>query len=75
MSTVNLKKIVAEFGTQQQFAEMLSAKVGREVSQQSVSQWIRRGQVPAWACGVFEGVTDGEVTAHELRPDVFPETF
>lgn len=75
MDTTKLKKIVAEFGTQQEFADLLSAAVGRTVSQQSVSQWIRRGQVPAWACGTFEGITDGAVTAHELRPDVFPETF
>jgi DNA-binding transcriptional regulator YdaS (Cro superfamily) len=38
------------------------------ISSQAVSQWPR---VPAARCPVIERATQGRVTRHELRPDVY----
>ena len=38
------------------------------ISSQAVSQWER---VPAARCLVIEAATQGRVTRHELRPDLF----
>lgn len=40
--------------------------------QSTVSNWLMRGQVAIGKCQAIERVTDGVVTCHELRPDVFP---
>lgn len=37
----------------------------------TVTQWRRRGRVPAERCAAIEMLTDGRVTRHDLRPDVF----
>ena len=47
----------------------LAASIG--VSQNVVSNWRARGQVPANRCADLERATDGAVTRHDLRPDVF----
>jgi DNA-binding transcriptional regulator YdaS (Cro superfamily) len=39
--------------------------------QNVVSNWRLRGQVPAERCLAIEDATGGQVTRHDLRPDVF----
>lgn len=41
--------------------------------QNVVGNWKLRGQVPAERCLAIEQATDGKVTRHDLRPDVFGE--
>lgn len=44
------------------------------VAQPSVNYMLKRGKrVPAEWCLALEAATDGQVTRHELRPDLFPE--
>jgi DNA-binding transcriptional regulator YdaS (Cro superfamily) len=42
-----------------------------EVSQQRISDWVRRGYPPAEMCLAIERLTEAQVTRHDLRPDVF----
>lgn len=41
------------------------------ISPPSVSEWRRRGRVPAERCAEIEAATAGQVTRHDLRPDLF----
>ena len=50
----------------------LASRIG--VTQSAVSQWLRNG-VPDDRVKVIVAVTRGEVTAHELRPDLYPPGF
>ena len=44
------------------------------VSPQAVSEILRRGKrVPAEWCLKLERATGGQLTAHALRPDLYPE--
>ena len=44
------------------------------VSPQAVSEILRRGKrVPAEWCLPIEAATQGAVTRHDLRPDLYPE--
>lgn len=47
----------------------LAAKLG--VSDEAVRKWKRR--VPAERVLEIESATNGVVTRHELRPDIYPE--
>lgn len=50
----------------------LSALAGAiDVSPQVVSNWRSRGRVPPERCDAIERATNGAVTSHELRPDIF----
>lgn len=40
------------------------------VTYQAVRKW-ERGRVPAERCRAIEAATDGAVTVHDLRPDIF----
>lgn len=44
------------------------------ISQSAISQWVKRG-VPAERVPAVVRATKGAVTAHELRPDLYPEGF
>jgi DNA-binding transcriptional regulator YdaS (Cro superfamily) len=44
------------------------------VSQSAISQWLRDG-VPADRVKQIVAVSNGEVTAHDLRPDLYPDGF
>lgn len=49
----------------------LAAAVG--VTQPSVNYMLRKGKrVPAEWCLKLEAATGGKVTAHDLRPDLYP---
>lgn len=50
----------------------LAARLG--VSQSAVSQWVN-GEVPDIRVRQLVRETDGAVTAHELRPDLYPMGF
>jgi hypothetical protein len=43
----------------------------RGVTPQAVSQWVKKGRVPADHVIGLESLVGGQVTRHELRPDVF----
>lgn len=47
----------------------LASAIG--LKQNVVGNWRLRGQVPAQHCIAIETATDGTVTRHDLRPDVF----
>ena len=47
----------------------LAKKIGKK--QAHVAMWFKRGKVPAEVCADIEGATDGAVSCHDLRPDVF----
>lgn len=49
----------------------LAANIG--VTYQAIQQWEKAGRVPAERAIQIERATDGEVTRHELRPDLYPE--
>lgn len=61
-------------GSQRKFAAIVSEKSGSELSQQNVNYWVRnkRPCSPKYAATISE-LTGGKVTAHQLRPDVFPK--
>jgi len=46
----------------------LAKAIGRR--QQDITNWIKRGRVPADHCPLIERVTAGQVTCEQLRPDI-----
>lgn len=63
-----LHKAIDMLGTQSAAAAAIGIK------QQSVSDVVRTGKrVPAEWCIPLERATRGEVTRHQLRPDIYPE--
>ncbi|RXJ70670.1 hypothetical protein CS022_22660 [Veronia nyctiphanis] len=60
-----LKKAIFVFGREH------IAQAAGVSSLSLVSHWVRRG-VPPKHCKAIEQATDGLVTAHDLRPDIFP---
>ena len=65
--TSALEKAIRVMGTQAALASSIGA------SQQRVSSWIKRGMaVPAEFVLPIERATRGQVTRHELRPDLYP---
>lgn len=51
----------------------LARAIGGPVKQGHVWYWLneRDGQVPAEHCLAIEAATEGRVSRHELRPDVY----
>lgn len=65
MKEINpIEKAVRVLGTQQALADVFGVK------KQAVTKWRRR--VPAERVLGIEQATNGEVTRHELRPDLYP---
>ena len=52
------------------FTKQLSKLSGKPLAMQNISKWINRGTPPKW-CVWIEKLTNGAVTARELRPDIF----
>jgi DNA-binding transcriptional regulator YdaS (Cro superfamily) len=50
----------------------LARRIGGKIRQQHVWYWLKHS-VPAKYCGDIERATYGQVTRHDLRPDVFDE--
>jgi DNA-binding transcriptional regulator YdaS (Cro superfamily) len=72
-STLNgdsaLKRAVDILGSQSALARAL----GEPVKQAHVWYWLNDGggKVPAEYCAAIERATEGKITRHDLRPDVF----
>lgn len=64
-----LERIIEDhFGTQTVAAKALG------ITPQAVSDMVRKGKrVPAEWCIPLESATEGKVTRHELRPDIYPD--
>ena len=63
-----LKRAVEIAGGQTALAEALGVK------QAHVWNWLNRDNaLPAEYCIPIERATDGRVTRHELRPDIYPD--
>ena len=62
--TTPIEKAIQILGGQEKLAEKL------RVSKQAVTKW--RKKVPAERVLGIESATGGEVTRHELRPDLYP---
>ena len=63
-----LEKAIAAVGTQAALAKALG------VSPQHVWNWVNRDkEIPAKQAIAIERATNGEVTRHELRPDLYPD--
>jgi len=43
------------------------------VKPQAVQQWVAKGHVPPSRAIQIEQATSGQVTRHDLRPDLYPE--
>ncbi|WP_202842033.1 transcriptional regulator [Luteimonas saliphila] len=59
-----LDRAIAAVGTQQALADALG------IRSPSITEWKNRA-VPAERCRAIEQATGGQVTVHDLRPDVF----
>lgn len=61
-----IEKAVRVVGGQSALARAL------RITPQAVQQWCATGIVPAKRVLNIERATDGKVTRHELRPDIYP---
>lgn len=60
-------------GGQTKLADALTAECGKRVSQQWIWNVINRDQdVPPEWCLPIERITEGEISRHDLRPDLYP---
>lgn len=62
-----IKKAIRKAGGVSKLAKSLKVKP------QVVNNWRYRESVPPDQCLAIERATDGQVTCHDLRPDVFPK--
>lgn len=62
-----LRRAVAIVGNQTKLAEICG------VAPSAVQQWVAANIVPARRALQIEAATGGQVTRHELRPDLYPE--
>lgn len=60
----SLQRIKKHFGSQAELARVL------EITPMSVSHWHKRGIPIKWAIKI-ERLTNGDIKAAELRPDIF----
>lgn len=60
-----LKKIIDLVGGQVKLAE----KIG--IKQQAVHSWIASGKIPAERVPVLAELSEGKVSRHDLRPDLW----
>jgi DNA-binding transcriptional regulator YdaS (Cro superfamily) len=69
-----LQKAVEIAGGQAPLARKIKALVeGSNVLQQHVWHWLQCGKVPPQYAKAIETATGGEVTRHDLRPDIFDQ--
>lgn len=68
MENLALQKAVTILGSQSALAKAIGKRQGH------VWHWLNKGgKVPAEAVLPIERATNGAVTRHELRPDLYPE--
>jgi len=51
----------------------LARRIGGKVRQQHVHYWLKRGYIPPDHVIAIEAATEGRVSRHRLRPDIYPE--
>lgn len=61
-----LEKLVALCGGQSALAKKI------KISQQSISEWLLKGKVPAHRVIQLEKAVNGAVARYDLRPDIYP---
>lgn len=61
-----LQRAIEVVGTQ----VALAAAIG--VTAQAVNQWLTKGRIPAERVLEIERATEGRVSRHDLRPDLYP---
>lgn len=61
-----LERAIETAGSLKDLADRLN------VTPQVVVNWRKRGNVPPDRVLAIEAATDGKVTRHELRPDLYP---
>lgn len=73
MSIEALQKAIETVGGQPTLAQRLSEISGRKVVQQNISSWLHRSRrVPGEFVLAIEQATEGAVSKHDLRPDLYP---
>jgi len=70
MEDQGLAKAIAIAGSQSELAR----RMGGTTKQQHISLWLK-GELPAEQVRAAVAATDGQVSAHELRPDLYPPGF
>jgi DNA-binding transcriptional regulator YdaS (Cro superfamily) len=69
-----LLSAIALCGGQAALARMLSAALGAKISQQRIWNAAHRDRtLPAEWCLSIEQATGGQVSRHDLRPDLYPK--
>lgn len=68
---MDLQTWLKQTGTSQAaFAEQMTA-IGRRVTQGAISQWLKKGRIPAERVPQIVEATNGELTYADLRPDLY----
>lgn len=62
-----LDRVISIIGSQTRLAEELNT------TPQAIQQWVVKGRVPVMRVLSIEAVVNGEVTRHQLRPDIYPK--
>lgn len=70
MEDQGLARAIAIAGSQSELAR----RMGGNTKQQHISLWLN-GKLPAESVRAVVAATDGVVSAHELRPDLYPPGF
>ena len=65
MDKVDVRKVIEAAGGQSKVASSLG------IERQSVWRWVEKNRIPAERCRELEQLTDGAVTAEQMRPDIF----
>lgn len=71
---IALERAIKECEGQTALANRINVLCGTKLRQGHVYDWLHKSKkgVPAEYCHAIERITDGQVTAHDLRPDIFP---
>lgn len=72
MANEHLERAIALAGGQAPLARKLTDLTGREYKQGHVWAWLNRYELPPEVVIPIESVVGGEVTRHQLRPDIYP---
>ncbi len=69
-----IQRAAALVGGQSELARRITATDGQKpITPQGVGAWCRgETQIPSERVIAIEAITGGQVTRHELRPDIYP---
>lgn len=69
----NLRRAIELAGSQKKLAK-ICLPVNPKIDQSHISKWLNRDKkIPAEYVLIIEKALKGQVTRHELRPDIYPE--